>query len=115
MSKAKFKINQLAAKPVDVDLIHPTEGLTGIVVKLVGPHSRQFKDAYEAFKNSEQTVDDNLLLFVSCVIGWDEEAFEMPYSTENAMKLFKNPENAWIAECIAPVMRDSLQFFRTEG
>jgi hypothetical protein len=109
--KAKFKITQLAAKPIKVELVHPTQGETGIFVDLVGPHSKQFHTAFEAFEASEQKQEDNLKLFASCFIGWDDEAFEMPFSAENALAFFSNSDNAWAANFIAPILKDANRFF----
>lgn len=113
--KAKFRISQLAATPKDIELIHPVVGETGIVMQVAGPHSKQFQNAYDVFSTSAQLSDDNLKLFCSCIIGWDEEAMEMPFSLENAEKFFADPTNAWVSNQLAPVMKEYKQFFRIEG
>jgi hypothetical protein len=114
--KAKFKINQLAAKPVDVELVHPTIGATGIFVQMCGPHSAKLKTAFEAYYKLENpTETDQIKLFVASLMGWDEEAFEQPFSPEAALAFFSQPENSWISEQLAPVMVDKTKFFRVEG
>lgn len=117
--KARYKIGQLAAKPISVELKHPLEqfntsetGGTGIFMKVVGPHSKVFNEAKDAFDNSDQTKEDNVKLFASCVVGWDKEDFDVEYSPEEAVKLFSDPENVWIVNCIAPIVRDSINFFQ---
>lgn len=113
--KAKFKVSQLAAKPIDVELKHPTEGDTGIFVKIVGPQSKQFRDALAKFEESEGTADDNLDLFAACFVGWDEEAFEQEFSNEAARHFLKAPENAWAANFLIAIIKDHTQFFRAVG
>lgn len=115
MSKAKFKISQLAAKQIDLELEHPVEGPTGIIVKLVGPQSTQFRDALKVFEESEGTEEDNLKLFAACFVGWDEEAFEQPFSVEAAAEFLSKPENSWVANVIVPIVKDYTKFFRTAG
>ncbi len=110
--KQKFKISQLAAKPIEVELEHPTAGKTGIFIKLVGPQSKQFRDALDVFQKSENTEEDNLKLFASCLVGWDEEAFEKPFSVEAAVEFFSAPENAWAANFLIPIVKDHTKFFR---
>lgn len=116
MSKIKFKINQLAAKPIDVELEHPTEGKTGIIVKMCGPHSKQFKEAATVFRNLEKPTDeDHLKLFTSCLMGWDEEAFDQPFSVEAANAMLIQPESQWIMDFLAPMVRDHKLFFRPQN
>src|SRR4051812_11748779 len=110
--KAKFKINQLAAQPVDVELIHPTIGATGIFVKMCGPHSSKLKVAFEEYQKVDKPTDaDNVKLFVASLMGWDDEAFEQPFSDQAALAVFSQPENGWIAEQLAPLMLDKTKFF----
>lgn len=114
--KSKFKINQLAAQPIDVELVHPVAGATGIFVKMCGPHSSKLKAAFEEYQKLDTPTDeDNVRLFTASMIGWDEEAFEQPFTPENALNFFKQPENGWIAEQLAPTMMDKNKFFRVEG
>lgn len=113
--KQKFKMNDLAAKPLELELEHPVIGKTGIKIKLLGPHSQQVRDAFGVFEASEKKEDDQLKLFANCLLGWDEEAFEMPFSVENAMKFFRVPENAWAASFIGPKLKDPNIFFRAKG
>ena len=115
----KFKVSQMAAKPISVELKHSEEqfnvsetGGTGVFVQVVGPHSKIFQAAKEAFDASEQEREDNIRLFSSCVTGWDKEDFDVEYSVEAAFNLFNEPENYWMTESISPVIRDSSNFFR---
>lgn len=114
--KAKFKVSQLAAKAIEVELVHPTAGETGIKVKLLGPHSQQVRDAYAKYHAIETPSDgDEYELLAGCFAGWDEEAFEMEFSKENVIKFFSNPENSWAAQSVAPTLKDPNAFFRPKG
>ena len=109
--KAKFKISQLAAKPIEVELVHPVHGETGIMFNLVGPHSKVFQDAKEVYVASEGTAADNFRLMSACVIGWDEEAMEMPWSEENSFKFFSNEANIWAIHFLTPIIKDEMNFY----
>lgn len=116
--KTKFRINDLAAKPLDVELEHPTVGKTGIFIKIVGPHSTAMKTALKAYfakAEADRTEADELTLFTSCLTGWDEEAFEAPFNAENVHAFFSQPENTWVTEQVVPKLKDSKAFFRAEG
>lgn len=110
--KAKFKIAQLAAKPLELELVHPKHGETGIVITLVGPHSQKFRDAIDAYRETEGTAQDNLALMASTVVGWDEEAFDGPATPENVMALLGDPVNEWIVTQVSEKIRDSASFFQ---
>ena len=110
--KAKFKVNQLAAKPIEVELKHPVHGDTGIMVKIVGPQSKQFAEAAAEFEASAKGPDDNIRMFARCFVDWDADAFEMPFSHEDCFNFLKQPENGWVAETVAPLVKDHLHFFR---
>lgn len=110
--KAKFKIHQLAAKPVDVELIHPKHGETGIVIKLVGPHSEIWRSALTEYQKNTESEDANLKLMASSVIGWDEEAFEQPYSPEAVLALLSDPANEWLTAQIVSHVGETSLFFQ---
>lgn len=110
--KSQFKINQLAAKPIELSLIHPTQGDTGIIVKMVGPHSTQFREANKKFKDTEMSEKDFVEFVASTVTGWDEDAFEMPCSHENVVAALAAPENEWIVVQVMKKFNDSLAFFQ---
>ena len=109
--KAKFRVSQLAAKPIDIELVHPVMGETGIFIKLAGPHSPQFQAARKAYQASEGKEEDGVRLFSSCVIGWDTEAMESEWSVENAFNYFNQPENSWAVEFLTPVIKDEMRFY----
>lgn len=110
--KAKFKLSQLAAKPITVELKHPKFGDTGIEVTLVGPMSTQFRTALDKFRALDTVTDaDQLELFVSTIVGWDEEAFERPFSKEAALEVFGQPENEWMTNQLTEVAKEALNFF----
>lgn len=117
--KAKFKIMQLAAKPVDFELIHPVHGATGIIVKLAGPHSKEFRATVERLQQADQTNVDLIArgveILSACIVGWDEEAFEMPWSPEAAKAFITLPENQWAAEQLGAKINDQALFFPAIG
>ena len=114
--KAKFKINQLAAKPLDIELIHPVKGNTGIMVKMVGPHSIQYRELQKRLQAREVINNqDNYEVISSLLIAWDEEAFGIAWSEEAVRTVILNPENQWISNFLSETVTDQLQFFRTEG
>lgn len=113
--KAKFKINQLAAQPINVELVHPVAGPTGIFVKMCGPHSSKLKAALEVYnKIDSPTEAESIQMFASSLMGWDEDAFEMPFSDANAALFLSQAENRWIVDQIAPMSMDRNKFFRVE-
>lgn len=109
--KSKFKISQLAAKPIEVELVHPVHGETGIIFNVVGPHSKVFQDAKDVYINSDGNATDNFKLMSACIIGWDEEAMEMPWSTENSFKFFSTEENIWAIHFLTPIIKDEINFY----
>ena len=113
--KAKFKIMDLAAKPLELELEHPIEGLTNIIVKVVGPHSQQFKDVQKKIQTEGLTENSNHEVIAACIVGWDEESFEMPYTPENAREFVFKPENQWVCNFLAEYVTDLTLFFRKKG
>ena len=112
--KAKFKIMDLAAKPIERELIHPVHGETGIIVKLVGPHSQQFRDLQKRLAEAKEvTTETNYEVIASLIVGWDEEAFEMPCTPENVRDYIFAPENQWVSNFLSEFITDQFQFFRT--
>lgn len=112
--KAKFKLSQLAAvDTVQKELIHPKHGDTGIFVTLAGPTHPAWKAALEIYNGTEGDQNERgLKLFASSVLGWDEEAMEMPYSQENALALFKDPKHEWMARQLTDAVLDNTTFFQ---
>lgn len=109
--KTKFKISQLAAKAIDVELIHPEHNKTGIMVELVGPHSKVFQEAKAVYETTDGTAADNIRLFSACIVGWDSECMEMDWSVENSFNYFSKPENTWAVQFLSPIIRDELNFY----
>jgi len=110
--KSKFKIKQLAAvDTIDMELIHPKHGATGIVLKAAGPTHPVWKEALKVWRESEDTEADNLALLSACVLAWDEEAFELPYTTENVIAVLGSEENTWIVNQVGQTVRDHTKFF----
>lgn len=112
----RYNIRQLAAQPLNVHLVHPVLGDTGIFVKVVGPQSKQFRDALTHFESlsEEQQKDpvENARVFTSCILSWDPEDFGEPFSVEAAIRIFLEPENSWIANFLTKVVKDHTLFFR---
>jgi len=50
-------------------------------------------------------------LFAACVVGWDEEAFELPFTKENVIATFSKTENQWMVLNIVPFIREATNFF----
>lgn len=111
----KFKVADLAAKPLEVELEHPAVGKTGIKVTVVGPQSKQFRAAYDKYTSLPEDKRDrqaDIEFFASCVVGWDAEAFGEPWAAEACTAFFSNPENEWAMKFLSPVMADHQRFFR---
>lgn len=113
--KAKFKVLQLAAKPVEFELVHPVHGETGIIVKMVGPHSKEFREIVQALQEEPNAVTRGIEILSSCIVGWDEEAFEMPYSKEAAKDFITMPENEWVVQQLSEKINDQALFFPSIG
>lgn len=118
--KAKFKLMELAAQPVDLELVHPVFGDTGIIVKLVGPHSTEYHEIVkqmivEQQAGTEQMESSGKRMMAACIVGWDEEGFEMPYSKEAALEVVSKAENTWMLDQIALTIEDYKKFFRQKG
>ena len=112
MTKAKFKLSQLASVDTkDVELVHPKHGATGMVVTLAGPTHPVWVQALETFRASNQTADDNLLLLASTVISWDEEAFEVAHSTDVVVAALKDKKNEWMTLFLSNAILDNTTFF----
>lgn len=110
--KAKFKLSQLAAQDkITKELVHPKFGDTGIVVTLAGPTHPSWKEALKVYRNGEQNEEGNLVLLSSTIIGWDEEAMELPFSPENALEVMKAPANEWMVSFISSTVLDNTTFF----
>jgi hypothetical protein len=109
--KTKFKISQLAAKPATIELIHPSVGETGIVLEIVGQHSKTFQEALAIYESSDNTPDDNIRLLSSCIVGWDSDSMEMDWSVENAFKFFSDPANQWAIAFLTPFIKNELNFY----
>lgn len=110
--KAKFKIKQLAAvDTIDLELVHPKHGATGIMLKAAGPTHPAWKEALDVWRKSEDTEADNLELLASTVLGWDEDAFELPYTKENVIAVLGAEENTWIVNQVGATVRDHTKFF----
>lgn len=111
--KAKFKLKQLeSVDTIDKELVHPKHGNTGIMVKLAGPTHPVWKEALKVWRDSEDTEEDNKRLVSSAILGWDEEAFEAPYSKEAVIEAFSNPGNEWMVEYVFGTIREHKNFFQ---
>jgi len=112
--KAKFKLSQLAAvDTVQKELIHPKHGETGIFVTLAGPTHPTWKAALEEYNASEEEQNiRGLKLFAGSILGWDEEAIELPYTTENVLALFKDDKHEWMARQLTDAVLDNTTFFQ---
>ncbi len=112
MSKAKFKIAQLAAvDQVTTELVHPKHGDTGIEVVIAGPTHPKWREALKVFGEAEG--DDETrgkVLFAAAVLGWDEEAMG-PYSKEAVLALISDEKQMWFSENIVRATQDHAQFF----
>ena len=112
--KAKFKISQLAAQDtVQKELVHPKHGDTGIMVTIAGPLHPEWKEALKMYEETSGVEGDERAskLFAAAVLGWDEEAMEVPYSKEAALELFKNEKQAWFIQNVVDTVQDHTKFF----
>lgn len=111
--KAKFKRSQLAMQDSKtITLQHPVHGDTGIQMTVAGPTHPQWKEALEIF-TSKPEDDENRGrdLFSAAVLGWDEEAMEVPFSKEAVKAIFENDGEEWIAANIVKATQDPNAFF----
>ncbi len=111
--KSKFKIKTLAAKPTDFELVHPVHKETGIMISMRGPHSKEWREAFDKYKDDEK--NGSLELMVAAIVGWDEDAFELPCTPENVKTVLADPVNEWIAQEVVRHLWDVSAFFSAGG
>jgi hypothetical protein len=113
------KVSQFAAKPLKVELEHEEFGKTGIFVTVVGPQSKQFRQAFEKYQalspEDQDKKEANTAFFATCVVGWDTDDFGEVWSPEACLAFFSNPENEWAMKFLSPIMGDHRKFFRKAG
>lgn len=119
---SKMTLNDLRPTTKKIELIHPTQGNTGIYVELVGQDSKAFRERSKALmkqrlaegKDAKIDVDqlekDNADLAATCVVGWDEEVFG-PFSKEKAREIMGDPELTWIREQVEEAVKERTNFF----
>jgi hypothetical protein len=119
----KMTLADLKPTSIDMELIHPTKGATGIMLKIVGQDSVQFrqlskglmKNRLEQGKDTKIDVDqlekDNAALAAACIVGWDEGVFG-PYTADKAVEYMIDPELAWIREQVESFVKTRSNFFR---
>lgn len=120
-------IQDLAAKPIKVELKHPTtDEALGVFVTIVGKNSRRFKDRFyqsvaEAQAEPKELPNGEKMLaaerrgaelIATCIIGWDnQEFFGGEYTPERAMDLVVQPELSWVKDQVEVAILDSDRFF----
>jgi hypothetical protein len=119
-----MQLSSLFPQRAEYDLIHPVTGeATGVVFKMVGHDSKQFRDkAREIFKTKQgkKTSDfldtdvENQDLVAACIVGWNEGAEEAfgPYSEKRANEVIKMDELVYVREQLELFVSKRANFFR---
>lgn len=121
-------IADLFPVPVDLELKHPVSGESlGVMLKVVGPDSTEFRDARNAFikkfpVDGAKTPDavelqkENDAILASMIVGWsNDEFFGNPFSKDVALGLMTNPGLNWLKQQIGEFTDKRSNFFRTGG
>lgn len=132
-------LNKLDLQPVsdegaDMHLEHPVTGERlfnddgdAMVIRLIGRDSKRFraknaqianrKMAKRNNRNSVEELDsDGAELLAACTLGWSGLALNgepLPFSEQNALKLYTNPGYRWIREQVDTFIADRANFFMT--
>lgn len=119
-----MQLSSLFPQRAEYELIHPITGdATGVVFKLVGHDSKQFRDkAREIFKAKQGKKSDDFLateienqdLVAACIVGWNEGAEEAfgPYSERRANEVIKMDELVYVREQLELFVSKRANFFR---
>lgn len=123
----KLKLQDLAARAIDVELHHPVSNEPiGVSIRVVGKNSRQFKNKFyetvalaekdlkEATKADQLKIAEqrSVELIAACVVGWeDQEFFGGPYTPERAFELLVQPELAWVKDQLEKAIVEDSSFF----
>lgn len=123
-----MNILQLRPQVKELEIKLPTGESTGIIFKVVGQDSKQFKavsgkwielslDAAKGKKvNPDQMFQARAEMAAACVVGWsnldDENDLPIPYSPEKALELLAQPEFSFIVEQLDAFVTERVNFFR---
>lgn len=123
----KVTLQDLAAKPIQVELKHPTtDEALGVTVTVVGKNSRRFKDKfYESVAEAQNETKEapnadkmraaerrGVELIAACVIGWsDNEFFGGEYTAEKALEIIGQPELSWVKDQVEAAIVEDSHFF----
>ena len=112
---------------IQVELIHPVKGATGVFLTLQGEDTPLFRqrtieimrkrleDKLEVI-DPERLAEESAALVAASIAGWsDDEAFDGPYSEQRAIELMLMPGLMWIREQVESFRKDRSNFFRTAG
>ena len=120
---AKLDTAKVAEEGAELRVAHPTTGEDlGITITLIGTDSKTFRDisksrATASLKKKTREIDldqnesDAVELLAKCTKGWTgitESGVEVPFSYENAVKLYT--KYLWLREQIDRFMVDRSNF-----
>ncbi len=120
-----MKLQSLLPQAADLSVLHPvTKEPTGIVLKVVGRDSSQFKQKARELlraslaKKKEETIldreNENQELVASAIVGWNDEADEAfgSYTPARALEIVKMDELAFMLEQVEEFIAERSNFFR---
>ena len=121
------KLSELRPVEQELELTNPKDGKPlGIVLKVVGPDSKQVRDTERRLHKEsitrggeEVAVEDieQMLIekYAASVVGWEEkynDDMEGPYSPGHILKICSDPDFRWVTDQISVFARDRTNFFR---
>jgi hypothetical protein len=120
-------ISDLFAKVADLEIMNINGEPTGIVMKVVGTDSKQFRDAekktlpYFGKKPSDLSAEElaalaqiNKDMVISLIVGWyNNEAFGGEYTPELAKAIFEQEQAKIILEQVEDYAKKRGNFYKT--
>jgi hypothetical protein len=122
---SNIKLLDLEAVSVPMELNHPTKGLLGVTLEVLGPDSPEYRNLRNNFlkrriaQGEKVTIDidevteQNNELLATCVVGWsDDEMFGGPFSKEKMIEILKNIKLSWLRDQLSEFTDERKNFFR---
>jgi hypothetical protein len=120
-----MQLQNLFPTAADLPITFPDGTATGIVLKLVGQDSKQFRDVAKRMAGSmlgqqdkpdvEALDKQGAELAAACIVGWsgiDDGDSSLPYSSAKAIELMSMPELTFIRQQVEGFVSQRTNFFR---